>query len=284
MTYVHNMPPPSTDPTDLELTGELADTIGSFSEDPAGPLVHQGSLETQYYTVNLYRLNGDVLGKARFYPSQGCLFIDNADLYAANTLLEIYRELSPEVTSGGVPPDNRGRGGGRGIPRSRVPEQRRHMASVPVSRRSPPGAPDNPAAVQVLEKQAAERTAGWSPPGRQPGFPGSGLNMAVADAGAVRDNYLSLPFVIEQDDNWAFNIEYFSDRDTGTLEVLVDGQRLAIFDTYGRHPSVKNRSLDMELEAGPHELKGSSAAGPCRSWPGSMKACGLRWAGYPCLA
>lgn len=255
MTYVHNMPPPSMDPTYLELTGELADTIGTLSSETTGPLVHRGSLETQYYTVNLYRLNREVLGKARFYPSPDCLFIDTADLFASSTLLEIYREISPAVTSAAFLQRIVAAAVDDAFPDATPPNSAaiwrlcRYRGEALLVE-------DNPAAVQVMEMGAAS-SSGWmeSATGGGLGFPGSGMNLAVKDVGTLRDNYLSFPFVIERDGDWAITMEYFSGSDTGTLEVLVDGERLAVFDTHSRRPSVRNRALNIALLAGQHELR-----------------------------
>lgn len=255
LRWEHKLAPAALDSTYLDLIDQLEEKVDVLCADESQILLDKGSLDTDYYCARLYRINKAVLAEARFHPSDDTLFIVSSDLYASNTLFEIYDVLGGPLAPGAFLQKVAAVAAEEGLPDSvaygalDIGGLCRYEGEILLL-------PDDPLAGQVLQSGNCE-ASGWERCERKEslGFPDSGLDMAAPGLGAAGDNYLAIPFAVEQAGSWILNLDYFSDTDGGTLQVFVDGHPVATVDTYDPGPSMKGQSVYLTLDAGQHELR-----------------------------
>ncbi|MDM7999096.1 MAG: hypothetical protein QUS33_03610 [Dehalococcoidia bacterium] len=255
MRYEHKLPPAGTDSTYLDLMDQLVNTLDAFCEDEAPILTERGLLETDYYRVQLYRINKASVPNARFYSLDESLFMDNGDLYATMVLFDVYRALGDEVSSSTFLRNVVAIRGQKGLPETMLSGMASLGGVCTYGGESLLLPTDSVAAVLPESRDCDAK--GWMQVKREgsPGFPDSGLNMAISDVMAVEDNYLDAPFTIEQEGMWSLNVAYYSDSGTGCLDLALDGASIATIDTNSPEPSMREYSIDPFLDAGPHVLR-----------------------------
>ncbi|MDM7999858.1 MAG: hypothetical protein QUS33_07640 [Dehalococcoidia bacterium] len=255
MRYEHKLPPAGMDSTYLHLMDQLVNTLNAFCEDEAPILMERGFLETDYYKAQLYRINRDATATARFHPSDHSVFIYNGDLYATMMLFDVHRALGDEVSSSAFLRNVVAIAGQKGLPETMLSGMA-SLYGICTCSGETLLLPNDPTAA-LLPKAHDCDVEGWTQVEREesPGFPDSGLNMAVTDMAAVEDNYLDVPFIIEREGIWAVNVAYFSDNDTGTLHISVDGGLITTIETKSIEPSMRDASFELSLDRGPHVLR-----------------------------
>lgn len=239
-------------------------TLNMYCTGESPILVKRGSLETQYYTVYLYRINRDVLGKTRFSALDDSVVlwdVPAGDMLASQALTrlwELYRVVNS--VSGAVTPR----------------DFLTRMISVSgddglLTRTSPDGesvaglidyegevllVPDDPAAVRLLEAEDCE-TSTWAAVDRESlsGIRTSGFDMAIGDVTQAQDNCITGTFSIGSAADWLLSISYFASLDTGLVDVYIDGAFLATIDTYSLATTIKTYSAEVSLSRGQHQIR-----------------------------
>jgi hypothetical protein len=254
MTYRINVPPSSLSPSYLALMDEVVETLNSFCSNGSGVLVDRGSLDTQYHTIHLYKINNGLPGKARFYGIDDSLFINNGGLNASNMLFGIYRDMGGQVTSDAFSKKIVTIGGDRGLPGAVWSNVVSMDGLYPYGDQALLLCND-PLTAKLLEAEDCE-TKGWVTMDREGtwGVPTSGVDMAVTDVGQVEENYLKKSFFIAKEGTWILDVSYLTFVDTGRLEVSVDGRVIRTVDTYGGLLAMRTCSAELFLSQGVHEV------------------------------
>ncbi len=255
LRYRHRLLPAGADPTYLRLMDELDQIVDAVYDDEMRILLYCGSLGTDYYEVRLYKVNRDVLSNARFHESGRTLFVDSGDLYFSNTLWEIYDAIGgradPAVFLNSVAAVS----APGGLPEA-VRQNMADIAGLCYHGRKAILLSDDPLAGRILSAEGADAN-GWTDCETPDtlGFPGSGLNIGVSDAAAIKGNYLSLPFSVASEGDWLLTLDYFSGQDAGMLDVLIDGRLVATINGYGSRDSMEQWSATLALTSGQHQLR-----------------------------
>ena len=253
MVYITHILP-IDDESDLYKAVETLDTISS---DGSQFLLKDGSLETEYADVYLFKINKNLLEKAKFFGQNDSLFIDDNGLYSSQTLFNIYNTAAnsyPALTESDFSNKILTVGGNAHILEEISPQM------VSTNELFNYGneelfLPSDPLVDQVIEAEDWD-TNGWTTVDRGPwGLNTSSPDMAVTDITQTKDNYLENSFLIGNDGNWNLNISYFSNSDTGKLAIYVDSKLIGTVDTEGSSLGLENYSIQLPLTEGEHEIK-----------------------------
>lgn len=253
LVYTNKVPPVSGE----EYLNQKVETLDSFCGDESQPLLYKGSLDTEYYTIHLYEIK-DTSDKARFYPVNDSLFISNGDLYASQTLFQMYQELKGDSQSVAARDFLNKVVAIHGdeeylvnvLPKLVSAENLRYYEGKIIL------LPDDPSAVLVMEAEDCG-TKGWAKVDREGGWgiPTSGVDMAVPDVTQVEDNYLKKRFIVGKEGNWILNISYLTYVDTGKMEIYVDDKLINTVDTYGSALAQETYTAQLFLNEGWHEIR-----------------------------
>jgi 6-pyruvoyl-tetrahydropterin synthase related domain len=253
LAYVNKIPPIGNE----EYVAQQVNTLDELCKNDSSLLLSKGVLDTEYYTVYLYKINRPISQKAQFYPSNESLFIGNSNLYAAQSLFNMYETMAnsdPKLTGIDVTNKILAVSGDKNIldnlsqPVVSTSDLFNYGNEVLIL-------PSDQNVAQVIEAGDCT-TKGWTTVDRSSwGINASGLDMAVTDVNQATDNYLEKSILTRNDGNWNLNISYLTYVDTGKMQVYVDNLLVGTVDTYGTSLTLENYSTQVFLSAGEHEIK-----------------------------
>lgn len=254
--YRDKIPPQSLEEGYLDTMDQLEKTLNSLCADSFSALADRGSLETQYYSIRLYRINGESRDRTGFHALSDTLLLADDSPQASRRLFRLYKSMT--MIAGPLTEveflDRVAAVYGEGGP---LNDDSSILGPVPAlfsCEGELLALQNDPSAVYLVEAEDCE-ARGWGRVDREGGWAlaNSGIHMAAGLADAA-ENSLRDSFTVASAGDWTLSVSYLGWFDTGLIDIYLDGELADTIDTYSQYMDMNTHTIRLSLQAGQHEL------------------------------